>query len=126
MKTADKLKQAHTKITRPRKLILDYLAHQHKPKSIQEIVRGVTRTGIDQVSVYRTIELLLKIGVIFEELILGERKFYAADSPHHHAVCRRCHTIACLPCTTDIPAPHGFTNVIHQVSITGLCQQCTQ
>ncbi|MBI5037690.1 MAG: transcriptional repressor [Candidatus Kerfeldbacteria bacterium] len=124
MPPEDKLKQTHTKITRPRTLVLDYLAKQQKPKTIQEIVRGLRRTGIDQASIYRTIELLLKLEVIFEELILGERKFYAADSPHHHAVCRRCRTIACLPCTTEIPAPKGFTQVIHQVSITGLCQQC--
>ncbi|MFZ6036442.1 MAG: Fur family transcriptional regulator [Patescibacteria group bacterium] len=123
MKPVDKLKLSHTKITRPRKLVLEYLAKQQKPKTTQEICAAL-KNKVDQVSVYRTVELLKSLHIIFEECLLDEHRYYAADSPHHHVVCRKCKRVECLPCHVEFTPPKKFTDITHHLSLTGICAQC--
>lgn len=122
MKPVDKLKQANYKLTRPRRLVIEFLSKQPRPKTTREIVTAM-RHRIDQVSVYRTIELFRSLGIIFDEFLLDERRYYIADDPHHHIVCRQCKKVECLPCHVEFTPPKNFTQVKHTLSLSGLCTQ---
>ncbi len=123
MHAVEKLKHTAYKLTRPRQLVLEYLSKRRKPKSIRELVNGL-RGQIDQATIYRTIELLTSLGIVYEDFLLDERRFYVADRPHHHIICRRCHRVECLPCHVEYPTPKNFTGVTHALSLTGLCSTC--
>ncbi len=124
MNAIAKLKNASYKLTRPRRIILNFLTKQRTPKTISEIYAG-TKRQIDQASVYRTVELLQSLGIIYDEYLLDDHRYYLAESPHHHIVCRHCHKIECLPCHVEFTPPKDFTVIAHSLSLTGLCTSCS-
>ncbi|MFA5075939.1 MAG: transcriptional repressor [Patescibacteria group bacterium] len=119
------IKGAGFKLTKPRLAVLDLLAHDHLPKTARAIWQSLG-SRFNLASVYRALHLLEKIGLIFQETTAKEKYYYLAKQPHHHIICRRCQKIECVPCHHDFSKVKNFTDVSHQLLLTGLCPKCNK
>jgi Fur family ferric uptake transcriptional regulator len=126
--------KAH-RLTGPRAAILQLLREQAHPLSNKEILGGLSEYVCDLATVYRSMHLLEKMGIVkrfdfgdgvarFELISEGD------DGHHHHLVCTRCSNIVeieeCL--LTDIEdriaRRNGFKGVTHKLEFFGLCPRC--
>lgn len=125
------LKAAGQSLTRPRQLVFDALQH-HRSLTMHELTKACA--GVDRASVYRTVELFEKLGIIVRiptgwkyRLELGE----AFHEHHHHATCRVCGASIALPEDAELEkrleklaAQRHFTLESHQIELTGTCEAC--
>lgn len=114
------------RITPARTTIVEMLAYTPTPLTIQEVSE---RVSVDEVTVYRTISLLLEESLLEEIPIVGGPTRYAlAHDHHHHLVCTQCNYIEHLPCSTkSLPVPHSkqFARInSHEVTYYGICNTC--
>ena len=119
------IKKAGYKLTRPRKLVLDFLSKKHVPYRPKDIYRKLKKQ-IDLVSIYRALHIFTKLGIVYKEKIDSEDQYYLADSQHHHITCRKCNKIECVPCNHLFKNIKNFTKIIHELSLSGLCHKCTK
>lgn len=117
----DKLKQSGYKLTEPRIAVLKALERSDHPMSAGEIHKKTQR--IDLASAYRTLKLLTELGIASEETIDGETRYYLG-ARHHHITCTSCGKINCLPCDHKLPAIKNFSNITHQLVLSGTCSAC--
>jgi Fur family ferric uptake transcriptional regulator len=123
MNTEEKIKQSGYKLTRPRSLVLDILESTRKPICAQEMHKKLNKK-IDLVSIYRTLNLLASIGVVFKENYDGKESYYLSDKQHHHIMCRKCGHSECLPCHHIFKNIKNFTDISHNITISGICKKC--
>lgn len=109
-------------MTRPRRAVLDCLKRNHQPSSAQEIYKKVS--GIDLVSIYRTLALFEELGLIQREDLAGTARYYLAEHPHHHIICRKCGRTKCVPCRNAFSRIKGYKDVTHQLIFEGVCNRC--
>lgn len=113
------------RVTTARRQLCEALISQKDPVTIQTLVKLV---DADEASVYRTVHVLKKEGLLEEISVHNDVSRYStAIHHHHHVVCRNCHTIAHVPCTGRIPSiSHpDFDHVDnHEVTYYGVCVQC--
>lgn len=126
------LKQAGASLTGSRKHVFQALLTRH-PVAMADLVE-LCKTHADRASVYRTIDLFEKLGIVQRvhvgwkyQLELGE----AFNDHHHHATCRQCGAVISLhespqleTVLNQIGEAHKFVIEHHQVEITGLCRTC--
>jgi Fur family ferric uptake transcriptional regulator len=92
------LKQRGYKITPQRRTVLATIMHSHEhltPAAIYERVRR-KHLGIGLVTIYRTLEMLTKLGLICEMHTGGSCRSYLMRRPlehHHHLICSDCGTV---------------------------------
>lgn len=85
-------------------------------------------------TVYRTLELLKKLGLVTEiDLGEGRVRYHSAEKGHHHhLVCRRCGTIIDLDETLLSPLKHSlrhdynFEADLKHLAIFGHCLSCSK
>ncbi len=119
----EKLKQAGLKITKPRELVMAFLQKSQHPLAVAEIYKNL-QDKLDQVTVYRVLEALEQVGLVFKEQLNSQAVYYLADKQHHHIVCRLCGRMQCLPCDHLFKKIKGFSQIKHQLILTGLCSKC--
>lgn len=118
----EKLSEAGYKITKPRKLILGELFSNKKPVSAQELFKKIKK--VDQVSVYRVLGLLEDLGIVNAETLDKEKVYCLSGSPHHHILCRKCGDVEKFECKHNFSHYKNFTNIHHQMILTGICAEC--
>lgn len=127
------LKAKGLKLTPQRRLILDIIHEAHEHLSGDSIVDQVQKRmpGVNKSTVYRTLELLEKLGCVYKsESQEGMIYHHAEEGHHHHIVCRECgETINCpetifLPVKDALEAEYGFSVDIKHVVMKGLCLKC--
>lgn len=123
----EELSKRGYRITSSRKEILDVLAKEHDPVSIQDLAAKV---ATDDASVYRTVRILCDEGFLEEMMLVGkEAKYALAEGHHHHIVCDECGKVAHIPCETASSfshLPEGFSTILsHEVVLHGLCKKCS-
>lgn len=125
--SGERLRAAGYRLTKPRRAVLSYLQRQREPKTAAEIYRGMGRRTIDLASVYRTVELLERLGLLEREL-QGKRASFAltTSTHHHHIVCRSCDRRDCLPCDLTVPPARGYRAVQHHLTLSGVCSSCAR
>ncbi len=123
MSPLHQLKIAGFRMTAPRRRVLEYLRGQAEPQSVAAIHHGLG-PGVDLASVYRTVELLQRLGMVVREPREGTAAYRLAGQHHHHIICRSCDHQECLPCDLRLPTPKGFSAVQHAVSLSGVCATC--
>ncbi|MBU1895799.1 transcriptional repressor [Patescibacteria group bacterium] len=123
MKNENILKAKGYKITRPRVAVLDLLTKQTKPLSVKEIFVKLKREH-DLASIYRILKLLEEVEITFAEAIGGEKYYHLGKDQHHHIVCQKCGHVECLPCNHLFNKIKNFTNIKHQLTLTGVCNKC--
>lgn len=118
-------------LTRPRKTVFEQLRHQ-EPQTMHELV--LRCDDIDRASVYRTVALFERLGVV-QRLHTGWKyKLELTEQfqeHHHHATCMVCGTTLVLPEDEAlekrlrlIAAKAGFAVERHQVELQGYCTYC--
>jgi Fur family transcriptional regulator, ferric uptake regulator len=119
-------------ITQARLAIFNALTGQ-EPMSMHDLIGRVS--SIDRASVYRTVDLFERLGVV-QRLYTGWKyKLELSDAfaeHHHHITCTNCgRTVAMnedeLEAVIDrLAAAHGFQPSAHQIEIQGRCTTCQQ
>jgi len=117
-------------------MILSVIEDSNYHISAEEIYAQVTakypRVNIS--TVYRTLELLKRLGLIYE-IDLGEgRVRYHSESKghHHHLVCRKCGAIidvgesVLFPLQAVLLQAFNFSAELRHMAIFGLCENCRQ
>jgi Fur family ferric uptake transcriptional regulator len=92
-----------------------------------------TPAMMDRASVYRTVTLFEKLGIVQRINIGWKYRIELSDKfadHHHHLVCTKCSKI--IPIDADnlevfieqVAAQNKFKAINHQVEIQGLCNKC--
>jgi Fe2+ or Zn2+ uptake regulation protein len=117
------IQKAGHKLTKPRLLVLEVFEGDHKTLSAKEIYSKLQKR-VDLASVYRIVGLFKELGIIYEERVGNKEYFYLADKQHHHIVCRECGYTECVPCNHLFSKIKNFSNIFHQLSLSGVCKKC--
>lgn len=126
------LKENGASITKSRKAIFNLLLN-HEAQSMQLLVMRAAGK-VDRATVYRTVELFEKLGIVHRINIGWKYKIELSGAflaHHHHFHCTVCDKTFPLPpnemlenmintaATAEGYTPHG-----HNLEIYGLCQSC--
>lgn len=88
------LKRSGHRVTRQRELIIDAICAGHGHTSFDDIyARTRARDkSVDRSTIYRTVHLLVDLGLVVEAKTGGTETLYEIRKPlpHHHLVCRGC------------------------------------
>lgn len=125
------LKQAGFSLTSVRKRVF-FALHKAEPISMGQLVASLPK--VDKASVYRTVALFEKLGIV-QRLQMGWKyKLELTDVysyHHHHLSCRNCGMIVSLRENSMLEASlnalageYGFVELTHQLEIQGLCPKC--
>jgi Fur family ferric uptake transcriptional regulator len=126
------LKTHSQSLTRSRLEVFSALQDK-EPQTMREIVQACV-SKVDRASVYRTIALFERLGIVQRLQIGWKYKLELSDAFHHHH-----HHLTCLKCGKTIRLSedrqlearlHGlaraqnFVMQGHQLEIQGLCENC--
>ena len=131
----DHLRRQDRRVTGPRQAILEALRQHAGPLSVQEIFARLPKQHCDLATVYRSMRLLLRLGLVqrydlgdgvarYELLAEGD------DGHHHHLVCRRCARVlkvddcALEAVEAELARRSGFAHVSHHLEFFGICPAC--
>jgi Fur family ferric uptake transcriptional regulator len=127
------LKKATLYCTDARIAILKVLMEAGRPLRQDQVAEQVTRRTLNKVTVYRTLESLVAVGLVHRAFTQNRAwHFELADhctekQCHPHFTCTNCGVTHCL---TDISMPiariagKGFIISRQQVRLEGLCPAC--
>lgn len=113
------------RITKARKEVIQALAQQKQPQTIQMLCKQ--SRNADEASVYRTIRTLVEEGLVEEIVVQKDSPRYAlSHGHHHHAVCTSCGVMEHVECESHrVSVPSTFTSIeAHEVTLYGLCKKC--
>lgn len=132
------------RITVPRQAILDVLSKTNEHLSAEDIYLKVHKSypGTGLTTVYRTVELLVDLGLLFKFDFGDKRARYElAEGPkgerhHHHLVCTDCKRVIDYTDFIDeekelldrtekgLSKKHNFKINGHSIQFFGLCDKC--
>ena len=103
------------------------------PAAIYEKVHQ-ERSDIGLATVYRTLEILAKLGLICELHAGGSCRSYTTGAPehHHHLICSKCGEVVDFtghdlsPLEKRLSRETGFEIEDHLLEFIGQCQNCKQ
>jgi len=120
------------RITNPRLEILGILKLNHDPLTISEIHEKLKNKKTDLATVYRTINLFAKLGIVneidFKDEFMRYELVYDRHH-HHHIVCKKCKKVenveACvLEELEKLLNKKGYTEISHSLEFFGVCEKC--
>lgn len=134
MQARTMLKTASLYCTKGRVAILKVLLKAGKPLSHDQITRLSGPGQFDKVTIYRTLESLLKVGLVHKAFVDKRARHFelarncTEHQCHPHFTCTRCGDTHCLT-EISLPmakSPHkGFVIHRQQVRLEGLCPTCS-
>src|SRR3954463_5042900 len=135
---AERLRSRGLRLTAQRQSVLAAgagLGHA-TPEAITARLRdeaGPDGAAPDTSTVYRTLELLERLGLVWHtHLGKGAPVYPASQHPHRHVVCQSCGQIssadpALLASAAErLAAELGFTVDVGHVALSGTCRACTE
>jgi Fur family ferric uptake transcriptional regulator len=129
------LRRSGIRVTAQRSVILETVSHLGRHASALEVFQKARRRlpGLNQATVYRTLDNLHRVGMIDYLDREGEPLRYSLrdrSSPHCHLVCRRCGEVMEVEASEfrrlsqSLERSHGFAAEVDHLSLTGLCRAC--
>ena len=129
------LKLKELKYTSERKLILKAIFLFYKHFDVEELFEKMRKQGnhISRATIYRTIPLLLKSGLITETLRCQDKISYENifNKKHHdHLLCVKCGKIIEFynekieKLQEEVCREHNFVPMEHRLGIKGYCEDC--
>lgn len=128
------LKDHNMSLTKQRQHVFNALADSDT-LTMAQLIRKV-KTKMDRASVYRTVDLFEKLGIINRVQIGWKYKLELSDlftDHHHHATCIQCGKIVSFEedFTLENNIYHlanelGFVLSSHSLELRGLCADCKQ
>ena len=138
-----RFRNAGFRLTLPREAILNVFSKNPQHLSAEEIFLSVHKNypGIGLATVYRTLDLLTQVGLIFKfDFGDGKSRYELASEAlkghHHHMVCTQCGRIIdysdfmekevgfIKALEAELSKKHKFKIHTHQIHFYGLCQRC--
>jgi Fur family ferric uptake transcriptional regulator len=131
---AGKLRRQGYRLTPQRVMILSVIENSENHISAEEIYSQVVarypRVNIS--TVYRTLELLKQLGLIYEIDLGGGRIGYHPEGRghHHHLICRECGAVidvnesVLFPIQAILLQAFDFSADLRHLAIFGLCKDC--
>jgi len=123
-------------MTPQRMMILSAIENTDDHISAEEIYSQVVAKypNVNISTVYRTLELLKRLGLVTEtDLGEGRVRYHPAEKGHHHhLVCRECGTTIDLdesllaPLKDALLREHGFIADLRHLAILGRCVKCSK
>lgn len=131
----ERLQSEGFKLTGPRLKILEYLIDASEHPGVNEIYTAVKKQlpGVGTATIYRTVELLTRLGVIRALLFNGARVRYELNRPrdhHHHLICTVCGQVidfgSCSfqEISAEIEKVTRFSIQEHILQAYGHCPKC--
>ncbi|PPD58227.1 Fur family transcriptional regulator [Dehalogenimonas etheniformans] len=131
---AVKLKSSGYKLTPQRRAIISSILSSERSLTPQELHSSLVEKHpqIGLVTVYRTLELLNRLGLLCEFQPQGSARSFKAGPAehHHHLVCRGCGEVVdftgrCpIELKTSLERETGFLITDHQLEFAGYCRNC--
>lgn len=129
------LREHNLPVTRQRDLIADVVLGSDRHLSVDDVARELRNRGAKAglATVYRTIDLLVRSGLVVErDFGEGFRRYETArDVPHHeHLLCTRCGKVTEFRderlerITTLVAETRGYLRQSHRLVIYGVCAEC--
>jgi Fe2+ or Zn2+ uptake regulation protein len=125
------LKSQGYSLTKPRQAVFNAL-RANESLSMHELIKHVSL--VDRASVYRTVELYEKLGIVHRIQIGWKYKLELSDmfrDHHHHAVCTNCGQTIPIQENKDLEAmitklgmSLHFKITSHALELRGLCARC--
>ncbi|TEU06404.1 MAG: transcriptional repressor [Candidatus Aminicenantes bacterium] len=132
-----------SRLTAPREAILEFLSKSSKHMSAKEIYASLhgSYPGIGLSTVYRTLDLLARMGIV-TKLAIGdgqsryEFKSKEKDEHHHHLICTNCGKIINYSEFLDeelglvkkteerLAKKYNFIIQDHNIEFLGICEKC--
>lgn len=129
---AKTLKKAGYSLTRPRLAVFTAL-RAGKPRSMHELTLDLSSV-IDRASIYRTVDLFEKLGVVVRVQSGWKYKVELSDNflpHHHHLTCLKCGRVVSFDepddldkLISEVASSNGFIPKEHSLEISGLCPKC--
>ena len=141
----NKLKNTEYRLTKPRKIIYEILENSKEHLSAEDIYKEAYSIypAIGLTTVYRTLELFMKMGIVNKYDFGDGRARYELNyiedrsrEHHHHLVCKRCHKIIdysdfvdeeveLIQKTIDsLEKKYNFHITDHFIEFYGYCNSC--
>jgi len=128
------LRKNRLSVTQARLDLLTMLYKSKSPLSVADISKALLSKCPDQTTLYRSIQSLLKTGLL-NSVDLGDRlnryEYSKINSTahHHHVTCRSCGLVTCVDLCLDSTLIQkieklGFQKIQHQLSFQAECQNC--
>ncbi len=135
------LSEHHHRVTKSRLAVARALiAHNSlwiTPEEIHQQIQNQELVACDLTSVYRTLTLFERLGLVARSEFYGEAARYGWRSERPDDSCEHAHFFKCKNCQEVEPlsqclfadlakslAKRGFTNLEHRFEVTGLCPNC--
>ncbi len=123
------------KLTGPRLMILEFMLESERHYSMKEICCGLQKkfSGIGTATVYRNVNLFLKLGIFRTSPVNNNQFYYTVNQPgdrHHHMICLKCGTrVEFNSCSfafiaKEIENKTHFEIYDHTLEVYGLCPGC--
>ena len=130
----DRLSEKGYRLTPQRLMILSAIENSPDHISAEEIYAQVAARypHVNISTVYRTLELLKRLGMVYEiNLGEGRIRYHSEKSGHHHhLVCQNCgreidvDEAALAPLKEALLRDYSFSAELRHVAIFGLCEDC--
>lgn len=130
------LRKRGYRLTPQRYMILSVIEEAHDHLSIEQITERVQKRSpyVSLSTIYRTLDLLLNLGLIRENHLPGEPPYYEAaeGQAHHHLVCRRCRMTIHLDeellgnLDEQLQEQYHFHGLTLDLVVAGYCAPCWQ
>jgi len=139
----NRLCENNYKLTKPREVILNVLHRRTKHLSAEEIYMVVHKVSpaVGLATIYRNLELLVKIGLVLKfEFGDNRARYELVQNPeeihHHHLICKNCNKVIdysegiddekeFLRCREkNLSEKYGFRIDGHFIDFFGLCKEC--
>ena len=122
-------------MTSPRRAILDLLETESHPLTIKELFALLPKGICDLATVYRSMHLLEKLGLVkrfdFGDAVARyELIRHEEHGHHHHLICTACAAVVeieeCFPQELErkIARGNGFKRITHKLEFFGICPEC--
>jgi Fur family transcriptional regulator, ferric uptake regulator len=128
------LDRAGYRLTEPRRAVARLIADQSGHFAAADLVQEarVRRLGIGRATIFRTLDVLLELGLVERlDLPSGEHAYVGcAASHHHHVVCSSCgrtveiEDAGLRTLVREVARRTGFRVDDHRLEFFGLCAEC--
>ena len=130
------LREQGLPVTQQREVIAEVVFGSPKHLSVEEIEEELRKRGerIGKATIYRTLEMLVKSGLVaerdFGEGFKRYEHLFGQSPVHEHLVCTECGNVTeiqdpeLVRVQEDVAKRHGFQAAQYRLEIYGLCAEC--
>lgn len=128
------LRRAGYRLTPQRTSIWEVVRRDGRHLTAEQVVAEVKETlpEVNLSTVYRTLELLVSLGLVYETRLGTATTYYevAPEPVHHHFVCEACGAVGHFsdellgPLYAELDRLEGFATERAKATVFGLCRAC--